>query len=194
MNMTGSGSELADASQVKSILEKVTGDRYVLKTKEELTNPEGRDWYIHIVPDISSDIQSAYSGEGKLVFRSPTVYDVYHEIEHEFSESKYTRLREQLGEDIARLQDVAVRQKYRRLIPRVASFFDKIEEIISQVNRDDTTLVYLNNYYGSIFIGLELEGDTVRKSASMIEKNIEALKESVELIVDWLNQQNRLRK
>src|SRR2546430_845109 len=124
-------SQLIDAASIKRILEEATGNEYVLKTRAELVHPDNMDWYLHLPINVAGYIDNAYEADGRLVFGSPILYEVYQDMEHSFSESRYVQLRERLGDDVGRLQDRNVREKYAKVIPRVVRFFDKVEEILS---------------------------------------------------------------
>ena len=176
--------ELIDVGRVKETLEHVTGKEYTLKTRSELVHPENITWYLHLPVGKPGYIRHVYEADGKLVLESSTLYEVYRDMEHTYSEDKYLRLREKLGGDVGGLQDRDVRAKYSTMIPHVVHFFDKIDEILSRVNREQRVGLSLLNSDGAITLRRELD---IRDASddSVVKREIRAMKEVVGLVADW---------
>ena len=108
----------------KETLEHVTGKEYTLKTRSELVHPENITWYLHLPVGKPGYIRHVYEADGKLALESSTLYEVYRDMEHTYSEDKYLRLRVVLGGDVGGLLATGdVRAKYSTMIPHVVHFF-----------------------------------------------------------------------
>ena len=178
-----------DANRIKQTLESLTGSKYVLKAREELIHQDHRSWYIHLPVGAAGYFRSVHESNGKVVFESPILYDVYQEMENRFSESKYVRLRKTLGDDVERLQDKSVREKYGKTIPMVFRFLDRMEEILSQVNQEHGTNVFFTNEGGWITLKLEVSKREIDRDESNIKRSILAMKKAVQLIEDFHQEQ-----
>jgi len=185
-------SELSDADRIKKILESLTGDRYILKSRAELVHLDSKSWYLHLPIDAAGHVRAAYEKDGEIIFESPILYEVYQEMENSFSESKYMRLRETLADDVGCLQNRSVREKYRGTIPGVVKFFDKIDRILLEVNqKKESTLSFVNDR-GSITLRFVMKAQEVQKNESVIKRNVLALNDALQLIGDWLDEERAI--
>jgi hypothetical protein len=182
-------STIIDANRFRQTLESITGQRYVLKSRAELIHPDNKSWYVHLPIDAAGDIRNVYEADGKLVFESPILYDVFQDMEHSFSESKYVQLRETLDEDVKFLQDRNVREKYRKTIPKVCGFFDNLEKVLSTVNKNSSANLYAFNDAGWVTLKLEIETRELEQDDSRIREGVMAMTEAIRLIGDWEDQQ-----
>ena len=189
MSMVTQRSELIDAGRVKEVLEGVTQDKYVLKTKEELVHPDNLSWYLHVPVGKPSYISDAYEADGKIVFESPILYEVYQDMEYRFSESKYVQLREKLGDDVDRLLDKRTREKYKGLIPDVVRFLNEAESIVSSVNKEDMTDLSLTNYRGSITVKAEVKALESGANEATIKRSVLAIKKAASRMGKWQDEQ-----
>ena len=182
-------SELIDAGRVKEVLEGVTQDKYVLKTREELVHSDNLSWYLHVPVGKPSYISDAYEADGKIVFESPILYEVYQDMEYRFSESKYVQLREKLGDDVDRLLDKRTREKYKGLIPDVVRFLNEAESIVSSVNKEDMTDLSLTNYRGSITVKAEVKALESGANEATIKRSVLAIKKAASRMGKWQDEQ-----
>jgi hypothetical protein len=189
MNLVTQRSELVDAGNVKRILENLTGDEYVLKTRAELVNPDNMSWYVHIPLGRPSYVSHVYEAGGKIVFESPILYEVYQDMEYRFSESKYVRLREKLGGDVDGLLEKKVREKYKELMPQVVRFLDQAQEIVSKVNQQNTANLSLNNDHGSITLAADTKALGIEANEPTIKRIVLAMKGAVVKIGEWQDEQ-----
>lgn len=182
-------STVIDADHFKQILESITGQKYVLKSRAELIHPDNKSWYLHLPIGAAGYISEVYEADGRITFESPVLYGVFQDMENSFSELTYVRLRKTLGEDVKLLQDRKVREKYRKSIPKVCSFFDKTEEILSKVNKENGTNLYAYNDSGWINLKLEIETWEIERDDSRIKGGVMAMTEAIRLIGDWEDEQ-----
>lgn len=189
MNLVTQRSELVDAGSVKKILENLTGDEYILKTRAELVNPDNLSWYIHIPLGKPSYVSHVYEAGGKIVLESPILYEVYQDMEYRFSESKYVRLREKLGNDVDGLLEEEVREKYKELMPHVVRFLNQAQVIVSKVNRELPTNLTLTNYRGSITLKAEMKALGFEANEPTIKRSVLAIKEAIVQIGKWQDEQ-----
>jgi hypothetical protein len=189
MSMVTQRSELIDAGRVKEVLEGVTQDKYVLKTREELVHPDNLSWYLHVPVGKPSYISDAYEADGKIVFESPILYEVYQDMEYRFSESKYVQLREKLGDDVDRLLDKRTREKYKAMIPDVVRFLNEAESTVSSVNRENMTDLSLTNYRGSITVKAEVKVLGSGANEETIKRSVLAIKEAASRMSEWQDEQ-----
>jgi hypothetical protein len=182
--------ELIGAGRVKEILEHVTGKEYTLKTRGELMHPDNIAWYLHLPVGKPGYIRRVYEADGKVVLESSTLYEVYQDMEHAYSEDKYLQLREKLGSDVGRLQNREVRAKYSRMMPQVVRFFDKIDEILSKVSKERGVHLSLLNSDGAITLSREIGIRDVGDD-SAIKSEIRAMNEAVGLVADWQAEEQR---
>jgi hypothetical protein len=187
--MVVQSSQLADANRVKEILESVTGDEYIVKNKAELVHPEKMSWFVHVPLGTPSYISDAFEAEGKIVFESPTLFEVYQDMEYRFSESRYVRLREKLGDDVDGLLDRKVRGNYRELLPHVVRFLDEAEAIVSKVNKEHLTNLSLTNYRGSITLEGSVKALGLDANEPTIRRTVTAMKEAVIRTGKWQDEQ-----
>jgi hypothetical protein len=192
--VTPQRSELVDAASVKKILEDLTGNKYILKTRAELVHRDNIAWFLHLPLDAAGYIDHTYEADGKLIFESPILYEVHQDMEHSFSESRYVQLRKRLGDEVGNLHDRNVRQKYIKMIPRVVSFFDKVEEVISEVNRENATNLTVLNHGGTIRLRVEVKTPEAERDESIIKRSILAMKEALRSIVAWQNEQDSMEE
>ncbi len=188
--MDAQRSELTDAGRVKRMLEELTGNKYILKTRAELIHRDDKAWYLHLPLDTAGYIDHAYEADGKLIFESLILYEVFQDIEHSFSESKYVQLRERLGDDVGRLQDRSMRQRHAKMIPRVVRFFEKLEEVLSNVNQEDATNLTVLNHNGTIMLRVEVETREAERDESTVKRNILGMKKALRSIAQWQNEQS----
>ena len=182
-------SQLVDAGSVKKILESLTGESYMLKTRAELVNQDNLSWLVHIPLGKPSYVRDAYEAGGKIVLESPILYEVYQDMEYRFSESKYVRLREKLGDDIDALLEEKVRERYREIIPHVVRFLDAAQAAVSKVNRERLTNLSLTNYRGSISLKAEMRALGFEANEPTIKRTILAIKETIVEIGKWQEEQ-----
>jgi hypothetical protein len=184
--------ELVDANRVKKILEKTTDGKYTLKTRNQLVHPDNIAWYLHLPVGTAGHISQAYEVDDKLVLETPILYEVFQDTEHSFSESDHVRLRHRLGDDVGHLQDRDVREKYRKVLPQVVTLFDKVEEILSEINQERSTNLSLVNSKGSLTIKVQM-GTREAEMDELVTKNVLALKKAIHLIANWQDEQ-RVKK
>src|ERR1700733_1758362 len=189
MSMVTQRSELIDAGRVKEVLEGVTQDKYVLKTREELVHSDNLSWYLHVPVGKPSYINDAYEADGKIVFESPILYEVYQDMEYRFSESKYVQLREKLGDDVDRLLDKRTRETYKAVIPDVVRFLNEAESIVSSVNKEDMTDLSLTNYRGSITVKAEVKALESGANEATIKRSVLAIKKAASRMGKWQDEQ-----
>jgi hypothetical protein len=189
MNLVTQRSELVDAGSVKKILESLTGESYMLKTRAELVNPDNLSWLVHIPLGKPSYVRDAYEAGGRIVLESPILYEVYQDMEYRFSESKYVRLREKLGDDVDALLEEKVREKYKAIMPHVVRFLDVAQATVSKVNRERLTNLSLTNYRGSITLKAEMKVLGSEADEPAIKRGFLAIKEAIVEIGKWQDEQ-----
>ena len=178
-------SEQVEGNRIKRILEDLTDDKYVLKTRAELVHPGNVSWYLHLPVGKPGYISPADETDGRLILESPTLDEVFKDMEHHFSESKYVRLRGKLRNNVERLQDKEVRNRYREMIPMVVDFLDALEEIVSKVNRLRGTQIQTVNHGGWMRIKTEIEVRKNKQGEADVERTVLAMKEVIRLVTEW---------
>jgi hypothetical protein len=162
------------------------------RLERRLVHPDNLSWYLHVPLGTPSYISDAYEADGKIVFESPILYEVYRDMEYRFSESKHVQLREKLGGDVDRLLDKETREKYKGLIPDIVRFLNEAERVVSSVNKENMTDLSLTNYRGSITVKAEVRALGSGANEATVKRSVLAIKESASRIGKWQDEQRSI--
>jgi len=176
------------ATYVKRIVEEETGEKYVLKGRTELVHPDNLSWFLHLPIGKAGWLDHVQQEDGLVIFESGYIYDAHNVIEFEYrSALKVAGLRS----DLERFHLKRVREKYSRTLPKVVKLFDMAESTVSAVNGIHHTNMSLVNSGGLVTVKVEIGTEQAQKQEPFVRENLHAIRDFVNQVADWLNDQRK---
>jgi hypothetical protein len=179
----------AIASYVKGIIEDETGEKYILKSRAELVHPDGLSWFLHTTIGKAVWLDHVQQEGRLLVFESGYFYDAHRVVEYEYRPAlKIDALRS----DLDRFDQKEMREKYSRIIPKVVKFFEMAEGTVSAVNKTHhTKLSLVNQGDGVMRVKIEIGVQQAQEQEALLRENLRAMKDFLDQVADWLNNQRK---
>jgi len=171
------------AEFVKRVLEEETGDSFVLKQQSELVHSNGTSWMAHLPPGKSKGwIEQAYQKGDKVILQTPVFFDSLSRAQTDYPKQLHKK---RLEKAIKEFQRKEVRSKYAEVVPNVATFFDVLEEAISETNKARSTKINIVNENGVVLAQVELS-ELEAASEESLRNTVKAIKQVDLQVSEWL--------
>lgn len=171
MNLNHSRSDLA--TRIRQMLERETGQVFVLKTKDHPAGPADLEWFLYpSLEEGASCFLSHVQQEGSwVIFQTPIFYDTMNVIEVVYPQALG---RKKLRADVSQFHEGKTRVEYLRSLPKVIAFFAALEKTVSKVNEDYPVKVVLSNNGGLISAWARIPADEANEQ--LVKRIMETLK------------------
>jgi hypothetical protein len=176
------------ARLVERILEDETGHAYDLERGSRSERWRSNPWTVVLDEDIIRGyIDSADLIDGRLWFTSSLVFHADFFMSAKYSELSYDRRRDKLGEDFQWLHLPEVRKKHARRIPHVVLYLNRLESLITVVNKRWGTRLELYSGNGEVHVEFEILVNEPGDLEIVVLRHMRALKDLFRRVRRWFD-------